>query len=65
LLSAADEGDGAPAPRKMVGNAPSWSKSGKDARLLKTFCDLLSRTDESDRQLLLHMARKMADHRSV
>src|ERR1700746_3382270 len=59
------EGDGAPAPPKAVGKAPSWAKSGKDARLLKTFCDLLSRTNESDQQLLLHMARKMADHRSV
>jgi hypothetical protein len=26
---------------------------------------LLSRTDESDRELLLHMARKMADHKAV
>jgi hypothetical protein len=29
-------------------------------RLMAKFYRLLSRTDESDRQLLLHMARKMA-----
>jgi transcriptional regulator with XRE-family HTH domain len=57
------EGDGQPAPPKTIRKTPSWGKSGKDARLLKAFCDLFSRTDESDRQLLLHMARKMADHK--
>jgi transcriptional regulator with XRE-family HTH domain len=59
------EGDGTPAPPKAVGKAPSWGKSGKEARLMSKFHRLLSRTDESDRQLLLHMARKMADHKSV
>jgi transcriptional regulator with XRE-family HTH domain len=59
------EGDGTPAPPKAVGKAPSWGKSGKDARLLKQFCNFLSHTNESDRQLLLHIARKMADHRPL
>jgi transcriptional regulator with XRE-family HTH domain len=39
---------------------PSWGSSGKDARMLHRFRRLLSRADESDRQLLLHMAQKMA-----
>ena len=59
------EGDSTPARPKAVGKAPSWGKSGKEARLLKQFCTLLNRTDESDRQLLLHMARKMADHKPL
>lgn len=59
------EGNGTPAPPKAVRKAPSWGSAGKDARLLKTFCTLLSRTEESDRQLLLHMARKMADHKPL
>jgi transcriptional regulator with XRE-family HTH domain len=57
------DGDGTPELPKAVRKAPSWGKSGKEARLLNKFCNLLSRTGESDRQLLLHMARKMADHR--
>ena len=59
------EGDGTPAPPKAIRKAPSWGRSGKEARLLNKFCQLLSRADESDRQLLLHMARKMADHKTV
>ena len=59
------EGNGTPAPPKAVRKTPSWGKAGKEARLLRQFCNLLSHTDEGDRQLLLHMARKMADHRSV
>jgi len=50
---------------KAVHKAPSWGSSGKQARLLRKFCNLLGRTQESDRQLLLHMARKMADHRTT
>ena len=61
------EGDNPPAlPKyKAVHKAPSWGSSGKQARLLRKFCNLLGRTQESDRQLLLHMARKMADHRTT
>ena len=44
---------------------PSWGRSGKEARLMAKFHRLLSRTDESDRRLLLHMARKMADHKTA
>jgi hypothetical protein len=56
------KGNGTPPPTKTIRKAPAWGKSGKEARLLKTLCTLFSRTDENDRQLLLHMARKMVDH---
>jgi transcriptional regulator with XRE-family HTH domain len=59
------EGDGQPAPPKTIRKTPSWGKSGKEARLMAQFHRLLSRTDENDRQLLLHMARKMADHKPL
>jgi transcriptional regulator with XRE-family HTH domain len=54
------EGDNPPALPKHKSKTPSWGSSGKDARIMAKFHRLLSRTDESDRQLLLHMARKMA-----
>jgi len=37
-----------------------WGSSGKEARLLTIFRLLLSRMEESNRRLLLHMAQKMA-----
>ncbi len=55
------EGDNPPALPKLK-KTPRES-SGKDARLMAKFHRLLSRTDEDDRELLLHVARKMADHR--
>lgn len=58
------EGDDVPSPPKMARKIPAWGAAGKDARLLNRFRELLSRTGEHDRQLLLHMARKMADHKS-
>jgi hypothetical protein len=60
------EGDNPPAPPKYKGvKTPSWGSSGKEARLMAKFRRLLSRTEESDRRLLLHVARKMAGHKSV
>jgi transcriptional regulator with XRE-family HTH domain len=60
------EGDNPPPlPKFKSVKTPSWGSSGKQARLMATFHRLLSRTDENDRKLLLHMARKMADHRSA
>lgn len=58
------EGTDVPAPPKTR-KTPSWGRDGKDARLLRKFCTLLSRTDESDRQLLLHMAKKMAGQKPL
>lgn len=61
------EGKDVPTPPKPTRKALAlaWGASTKEARLLRKFCTLLSRTDESDRQLLLHIARKMADHKPV
>ena len=45
--------------RKSAGEL-AWGSTGKDARLLEKFRQLLSRTKESDLKLLLFMAQKMA-----
>ena len=45
--------------RKSAGEI-AWGSSGKDARTLERFRQLLSKTKESDRKLLLFMAQKMA-----
>src|SRR6202161_4978355 len=45
--------------RKSAGEI-AWGSSGKDARMLERFRQLLSRTKEGDRKLLLFMAQKMA-----
>jgi transcriptional regulator with XRE-family HTH domain len=53
------EGEDMPAPPTIT-RKTSWGASGQEARLLRRFCTLLSRTGEQDRRLLLHVARKMA-----
>jgi hypothetical protein len=45
--------------RKSAGEI-AWGSSGKDARTLERFRQLLSKTKESDRKLLLFMAQRMA-----
>jgi hypothetical protein len=47
-------------PKRKSGNGVHWGERGKDARTLERFRQLLSRADEDDRQLLMHMAKKMA-----
>jgi transcriptional regulator with XRE-family HTH domain len=37
-----------------------WGNSGKDARYLRKLRQLLGKSDENDRKLLLHIVRKMA-----
>lgn len=59
------EGKDAPTPPKPSRKAPAWGASAKEARLLRKFCTLLRRTPESDRQLLLHIAKKMANHKPL
>ena len=60
------EGKNPPAlPKFKSINTPSSGSSGKEARLMAKFHRWLMRTGESDRKLLLHMARKMADHKSI
>jgi transcriptional regulator with XRE-family HTH domain len=38
----------------------AWGSGGKDARFLNKLRHLLSKMEEADRKLLLHMAQKMA-----
>jgi transcriptional regulator with XRE-family HTH domain len=46
-----------PSKRKL---STEWGDSGRDARTLAKFRQLLSRTDPGNQRLLLFMARKMA-----
>src|SRR6266851_2542006 len=46
-------------PRRRSSSALVWGDTGKDARTLAKFRQLLSRADEEDRRLLLFMAKKM------
>jgi transcriptional regulator with XRE-family HTH domain len=46
-------------PKRRAGGALVWGDTGKDARTLAKFRQLLSRADEEDRRLLLFMAKKM------
>ena len=43
----------------------AWGDSGKNARTLTRFRQLLGRTTEKDRTLLLYIAQKMARRRSA
>jgi transcriptional regulator with XRE-family HTH domain len=47
-------------PKRKLSTTAAWGDSGKDARTLAKFRHLLGRADESDRRLLLFMAKKMA-----
>src|ERR1035437_2862339 len=47
-------------PKRKLSTTITWGDSGKDARTLAKFRQLLGRTNEADRRLLLFMARKMA-----
>jgi transcriptional regulator with XRE-family HTH domain len=46
-------------PKRRSSGVLIWGDNGKDARTLAKFRQLLSRTDEEDRRLLLFMAKKM------
>jgi transcriptional regulator with XRE-family HTH domain len=56
-----EESPSSPKPAKT--RSDLWGSSGKDARLLAQFCRTLSKTKETDRNLLLHLARKLAKGR--
>jgi transcriptional regulator with XRE-family HTH domain len=47
-------------PKRKTGADIAWGSTGKDARWLYKLRRLLSRTEESDRKLLMFMAQKMA-----
>jgi transcriptional regulator with XRE-family HTH domain len=46
-------------PRRKTSAALVWGDSGKDARTLMKFRQLLGRANEEDRRLLMFMAKKM------
>jgi transcriptional regulator with XRE-family HTH domain len=52
-------------PKRKTGDDIAWGSKGKDARMLAKFRQLLGRTEEADRRLLLFMAQKMARSRAV
>jgi transcriptional regulator with XRE-family HTH domain len=51
-------------PKRKMSASVSWGDSGKDARTLEKFRQLLSKADEADRRLLLFMAKKMVKPKS-
>jgi transcriptional regulator with XRE-family HTH domain len=51
-------------PKRRASGALIWGDSGKDARTLMKFRQILSRADEDDRRLLLFMAKKMVKTRA-
>ena len=55
------EGEEPPALQMVPkGNGRLWGSKGKEARMLAQFRRTLGRTNEKNRRLLLHMARKLA-----
>ena len=54
------EDDELPALRSLRSAATGWGNSRRDARILDRFRRLMSRMDEGDQKLRLHMAQKMA-----
>jgi len=51
-------------PKRKSSDDIAWGSSGKDARFLNKLRRLLSKSEEADRKLLLHMAQKMARPRA-
>jgi len=47
-------------PKRKSSDDIAWGSTGKDARFLSKLRRLLSKTDEADRKLILHMTQKMA-----
>jgi len=47
-------------PSMRKDDETAWGSSGRDARYLKRLRNVLSKSNEENRRLLLHMAQKMA-----
>ena len=47
-------------PKRKTVDDLVWGSAGKEARFLNRFRRLLGKVQDGDRQLLLHLARKMA-----
>ena len=52
-----------PSPEPIKAGKSLWGAEGKDAHYLQQLRRSLSRTRERDRQLLLHMARKLVSNK--
>jgi transcriptional regulator with XRE-family HTH domain len=50
-------------PRRKAGDDTAWGHSGKDARVLNRFRNLLGRMDGQDTKLLFLMAQQIASKR--
>ncbi len=48
-----------PLPKSLTGDETAWGSKGREARVLSKFRQLFPRMDETDRNLLLHMAQRM------
>jgi transcriptional regulator with XRE-family HTH domain len=51
--------------KRAIESAPIWGASGKSARTLEKFRQLLGRSNDADRKLLLLIAQKMARRKAV
>jgi transcriptional regulator with XRE-family HTH domain len=62
------DGEEPPKPLSLPGlkypSDATWGSGGKDARFLGKLRRLLSQADEADRQLILHLAQKVARARN-
>jgi hypothetical protein len=47
-------------PKRKSSDDIAWGSVGKDARFLNKLRRLLSKAEEADRKLIMHMAQKMA-----
>jgi transcriptional regulator with XRE-family HTH domain len=52
-------------PKRKTAGDIAWGSTGKDARWLTKLRRLIARTEESDRNLLMYMAQKMAGRNAV
>src|ERR1700730_4209327 len=51
--------------KRKTADDTAWGSTGKDARWLNKFCRVLSRTEESDRKILMSMAQQLARRKAV
>jgi len=52
-------------PNRKTDASIEWGARGKEARLLAKFCQLFSRMDKEDLNILLFLARKVAKRNAV
>lgn len=52
-------------PKLRSTKGEGWGSSGKDAHMLARFCHLFSRMSETDRELILLIAKEMSQRRRL